>query len=132
MRSRTCVVLLFIVFSMVAVSAAQQAAPSVAPKLIDDSDPLPLPVAESTPAKLLPCAAEGAGSGIEDRRPADPDADTTLLHGNCHVVNYKLDGYCLAQVPGVPVCITRYDPHNVHGEYGLDVSALRIVRTSIS
>lgn len=34
MRSLTCVVLLFTVFSLVAVSAAQQASPSAAPKQI--------------------------------------------------------------------------------------------------
>jgi hypothetical protein len=114
MRSLTCVVLLFIVFSLVAVGPAQQASPTVAPKLIDDSDPLPLPagmmteaVAESTPAKLLPCVADGAGSGIADRRPANPDADPYRVQGNCVVSGYWLTGSC---VGGFPTCVERYDP----------------------
>ena len=115
MRSLACVVLVFGVFSLVAVSPAQQAAP--APKLIDDSDPLPLPagmttesVAESASAKLLPCAADGWGSGVADSRRPDPNADTTLLQGFCHVYGGTLDGSCLAHLPGTADCITRYDP----------------------
>jgi hypothetical protein len=120
MRSLTCVVLFFTVVSLIAVSAAQQPSPTAVPKLIDDSDPLPLPagmtteaIAGSTAARLLPCAADGWGSGVADSRRPDPNADTGFLYGKCHVAwtaPATLDGSCLVHLPGTADCITRYDP----------------------
>jgi hypothetical protein len=106
MGSLTCVVLLFTVFSLVAVSPAQQASPSAAPQTYDDSDPLPLPegmtteaVAESTPARLLHCVADGAGSGTADKRPTVPDADLIFRHKYCRIDanTDRLTGFCVAQ-----------------------------------
>jgi hypothetical protein len=107
MRSLTWVVLLFTVFSLVAVSLAQQAPPPAVPKLIDDSDPLPLPagmtteaVAESTPAKLLPCAADDGVSGVADRRPGNPEQPLHLYVGRCYAPNGILFfGECVSLPP---------------------------------